>query len=408
MNSTPDQRKAANKWMVLAAFFGVVAISHALWLSLAPLASSLQQSYGVGEEAVSLFLLVFPLLYIVLSLHAGTLIDRRGYRFSVLLGSFLTSAFSILRIADDSFILLLVGQVGVAIGQPYLVNAISKLVADQFKEGQQAMATGIGIAGMLVGMAVGLGLTPVLHERLGFSMTMVVFSVASTVLSFAFWSATVSDARPKASPSASGKIHLASVLRERALTKLCVTWFFAYGAFNGLTTWLEPILKPHGVNPEQAGFTGAAIIVGGIVGCFVLPSIADRWNWQKPLAILSCSVAVALVWPLCTASDMSTLLGLGFALGFFFLPGYPIVLAMSEQAVGSTRSGAAVGLIMLVGNAGAVAVIVLMPLSNAPESGWQNSVFLLLALLGLALAGAINLSSCALRAQQLGSAQAAL
>ena len=137
-------------------YFGVAAMSQMLWLNFAPLVSFIQQKYNVSELAVSSLLLSFPLLYVLLSLHSGTMIDKKGYRYVIILGSVISAVFACVRIFDSNFYILVIGQTGIAIGQPYIINGISKLVSDWFGKEQTAMATGIGTAGMLIGMAVGI------------------------------------------------------------------------------------------------------------------------------------------------------------------------------------------------------------------------------------------------------------
>ena len=71
--------KKPYRWIVLIAFFGVAAMSQMLWLNFAPLVSFIQMKYGVSELMVSSLLLSFPLLYVLLSIHSGTMIDKKGY-----------------------------------------------------------------------------------------------------------------------------------------------------------------------------------------------------------------------------------------------------------------------------------------------------------------------------------------
>ena len=73
-------------------------------------------------------------------------------------------------------------------------------------------------------------------------------------------------------------------------------------------------------------------------------------------------------------------------MGFFFLPGYALLLAMCEEMAGTEKAGAATGMLMLAGNAGAVVVIVLMPLVNGEGALWTNAVYLMLSLLIITLA----------------------
>src|SRR5438552_7364117 len=112
-----------------------------LWLNFAPLLSLIEQRYGVSELEASLLVLVFPLLYIILSLPSGALTDRRGYRFSVGVGAALMAVFSAVRILDQRFAFLLIGQIGIAVAQPFVVNGISKLVSDWFSAEEAVLAT---------------------------------------------------------------------------------------------------------------------------------------------------------------------------------------------------------------------------------------------------------------------------
>lgn len=374
------------RWAVLMAYFGVAAMCQFLWLNLAPLVSFLQLKYQVSELAVSSLLLSFPLLYVLLSIHSGTLIDKKGYRYVIMLGSIISAVFACVRVFDDSFYILVIGQTGIAIGQPYIINGISKLVSDWFDKEEVAMATGIGTAGMLIGMAIGMGLTPALNESLGFQKTMLVFAILSIALTAVFFFLGKENNLVKSKAIALSAIgEIKALLASKNLVILCTITFFALGVFNGLTTWLEPILKPNNVNAEEAGLVGAFLILGGIVGSLIIPTISDKLKVRKPFLALCCLTALFIIYPLCTMGSLTMLYVLGGLLGFFFLPGYALLLSMCEEIAGNEKAGAATGLLMMAGNAGAVVVIAAMPLINGEGSVWTNSIYLMLALMVVAL-----------------------
>ncbi|MGZ4036612.1 MAG: MFS transporter, partial [Bacteroidia bacterium] len=357
-----------------------------LWLNLAPLVSFIQQKYTVSELQVSLLLLSFPLLYVLLSIHSGTLTDKKGYRYAIGLGSIISAVFACVRTFDGNFYMLVIGQTGIAIGQPYIVNGISKLVSDWFSKEESAMATGIGTAGMLIGMALAMGLTPVLNESMGFSSTMLAFGIFSVVLTLVFM-LVAKENHPvsEQAASASAMEEIRQLWSNKNLKTLFITWFFAFGFFNGLTTWLEPIVKPNGINAEDAGMIGACLIIGGIVGSVIIPTLSDKYKKRKPFLILCCVAALLLLYPMCTMSDMTMLYVLGGLMGFFFLPGYALFLASCEELAGAEKAGAATGILMLSGNAGAVVTIILMPVVNGASGSWMNAVYLLFALMVITL-----------------------
>ncbi len=374
------------RWMALMAYFGVAGMSQMLWLNLAPLVSFIQAKYNVSELMVSSLLLSFPLLYLLLSIHSGTMIDKKGYRYVIILGSVISTVFACVRIFDGNFYMLVIGQTGIAIGQPYIINGISKLVSDWFDKKEAAMATGIGTAGMLIGMALGMGLTPVLNESMGFSNTMMVFGIISAVLTLIFILLGKENVSAKIEVVVQSAMEEIKVLLKNSnLRMLFIIWFFAFGFFNGLTTWMEPILKPNGINAEDAGMVGACLIIGGIIGSLIIPTLSDRSKKRKPFLILCCVAALTVLYPLCTMSGLVPLYILGGLMGFFFLPGYALFLAMCEELAGAEKAGAATGLLMLFGNAGAVVTIVLMPVVNGEGGSWMNSVYLLIALMAITL-----------------------
>lgn len=385
MSSTPTLKKSY-RWVVLMSYFGVAAMSQFLWLNFAPLVSFLQNKYSVSELAVSSLLLSFPLLYVLLSIHSGTMIDKKGYRYVILLGSAISAIFACVRIFDDNFYMLVIGQTGIAIGQPYIINGISKLVSDWFDKEDVATATGIGTAGMLIGMALGMGLTPVLNESMGFKNTMIVFAGISIALTALFYILGKENNLVKSKAVAmSAMSEIKLLLTNKNLVILLIVCFFALGVFNGLTTWLEPILKPNNVNAEEAGLIGAFMIVGGIIGSIIIPTLSDKLKVRKPFLALCCLAAMITIYPLCTMSSLNTLYLLGGVLGFFFLPGYALLLSMCEEMAGIEKAGAATGLLMMAGNAGAVVVIALMPIIIGESTLWTNAIYLMLALISIAL-----------------------
>ncbi len=370
---------------VLLAFTLVAGVTQLVWLNFAPMLAYVMARYGVGELEASSLVLVFPLLYVFLSVHAGAAIDRLGYAPVVGRGALATAAFAGLRVFDDHFAVLLIAQLGMAVAQPYVVNGIAKVVTQHFDERHGAMATGIGTIGMFVGMAVSMAATPALVASVGLRATMAVFAVVALVSALLF----VAVARRRAAPADAGAVSGGSVralLRRRDLLPVFALAFLGLGFFNGLTTWLEQILAPNGIDAERAGLVGGVLILGGIVGSAVIPAIADRVGRRKPFVLACTAVAAAAVLPLCTSRDFVFLLGLGGAVGFFFLPAYALLIDLCGELAGPAAAGNAMGILMLAGNAGGVVVIVAMPLVRGDAPDFLPAVWLLFALLVLGLA----------------------
>lgn len=391
MTAPSSPRPLAYRWVVLGLFMLVAGLSQALWLNFAPLMTLVQAKYGVSEELAGTLVLVFPLVYVLVSVPAGTLTDRRGYRFAIGLGAVLMAAFSLLRINETSFWLLLVAQTGIAVGQPFAVNGISKLVAEWFTPAQGAIATGLGTMGMFVGMAAGMAATPPLVEALGYQGAMIAFAALSVAICAAF--VLLAKNHPDAA-KATGAVEqqpsLRSLLKNPQLLLLFVVAALGMGFFNGLTTWLEPILQPNGFDAVKAGAIGGVLIVGGIVGAVVVPALSDLLRRRKPFLIGSVLFSVLALVPAMTSHDETVVMVAAAAVGFFFLPAFALLIDMCATVAGEAAAGGATGLLMLFGNGGGVLVIIAMVVVKGDQPTFARAVTLLFVLLAGAIALALG------------------
>jgi predicted MFS family arabinose efflux permease len=392
MPATATERRSARKWAVLAAYALVTGVSQMLWLNFAPLLTLVEHRYGVSELIASLLVLVFPLFYVVFSVPAGVLIDARGYRYGIGVGVVAMTAFACLRVFDSAFWPLLVGQIGIAVAQPYIVNGVSKLVADWFDEAQGALATGLATMGMFLGMTAGMAATPALVSAGGLRFAMGVFAgitAASALVFFAF--VHPKGAPVHATPGGATPPGFRGLLHDPQLRLLVVLAFLGLGVFNGLTTWLEPIVAAYGIDAEKAGLAGGAILVGGIVGSVVIPAASDALQRRKPF-VLACVVgALATIHPLCSTGSFGLLVALGALHGFFFLPAFALLLDACATIAGAHSAGAATSLVMLAGNAGGVIVVLGMERVKGAGGDFQPSILLLVALLATMLILALRL-----------------
>jgi MFS family permease len=374
------------RWVVLALYAWVAGLSQLLWLNFAPILSSIQSTYAVSESVASLLLLVFPLTYVLLSMHAGSLIDMKGYKFAIGLGCILMAIFSSLRIYTGNFWVLLIAQTGISLGQPYILNGITKLVLDWFPAEHIVLATGLGTVGLFVGMALGLAVTPPLVNAFGLTTTMLIFAVVTCLSSAAFLFFCKSNKSAKAEQQSAGIDtgfwqQLYGKSRNNNLLLLFFISFIGLGYFNGLTSWIEAILAPNGIDSVQAGIVGGILILGGIFGAAIIPALSDHYRKRKPFLLLSIIAATITLIPLCRSHSYSTLMIWAFLQGFFFLPAYALLLDMASLDAGEKWAGSATGVLMLAGNAGGVLAIIILGAMKEQSPDFASALYFLLALL---------------------------
>jgi len=396
--------------VVLGSFMLVGALTQLMWLNYAAITTSTSELtgvaglMGVSESSVTLLATMFPLLYIPVSIPAGIIIDRKGFRYAVLLGAVLTACFSFLRLFTGNYALVLIGMIGIAIGQPFVLNSITKMVAAWFPTEESALATGIATLSLFLGMIVALALTPALLKAFGDSLSglrwlVLVYSVAAAggALLFALFG-KAKPPRPPARTEAElqeedaainwGSLKAIFGLYDFKL--LCAIIFIGNGAFVGILQLTDQILKPKHptINQSTAGFIGAVMVIAGVVGCVVIPALSDRFMRRKPFIVIATAVAIPTVFLLAQLNSTAQIYAVSAVMGFFLFSAYPLVLTFAEETTGHALTGTATSILLLLGNAGGVVLTLVMiamkPLEGGGRVFYWSLVFLVF-LFGVAL-----------------------
>ncbi len=368
------------RWRALGAYLGALVLTQVFWYNFAPLISLLVSRYGVSELAAGWTVMLFPAASLLFSGHAGVLIDRRGYRYSIALGLTVMALAGVVRVTAGPFWLLLVGQAGAAIAVPYIVTGISNFVTDWFAPEQEAAITGLCTIAIFVGMALALAAPPALVSQLGFRGAMAVLAAISCL-----WAAVFPFAvplKPRLDPvhSTPAESGFAPLFRNRNLRVIFASAFLGQGCFNALTTWLEPIWHERGISSAAAGQAGSIVILGGMVGSIVLPRLVDVARRPR-LMLWACLVPAAfLVKPFLWAPSIHQGFGWGALMGFLWLPTLAMTLTILERSAGKHQVGAAAGIFWTAGNAGVLGLTVLLEMLKSSTS-WSTAMNWLIAML---------------------------
>ncbi len=375
------------RWVVLLAFMLVVVVNQLLWITFAPITSSAAQYYGVSDLSIGLLSMSFMIVYIVISIPASWAIDTYGIRVAVGIGAALTGIFGLLRgLWAADYTLVLVSQIGIAIGQPFILNAITKVAARWFPIQERATASGLGSLAMYLGIFVGLALTPYLTIRSGIGAMLVAYGIVSVVAAVVFFG--VARERPPTPPCPPDQEErslvldgLKHTLRQRNFVFLMLIFFVGLGTFNGVTTWIENIVRPRGFSITQAGIIGGVMIVGGIIGALIVPSLSDRYRRRTPFMILALAGATLGLVGITYATGYWLLLAAAFVLGFFLLSAGPIGFQYGAEVAYPAPEGTSNGLLLLVGQISGIVFIFGMDSFKSPETGSMTSP--LVVLIGL-------------------------
>lgn len=375
------------RWIVLLAFMFVVAMNQIAWISFAPITSDAAAFYGVSDLSIGLLSMSFMLVYIVVSIPASWLIDTYGIRVAVGVGAALTGVFGLLRgIFAADYTLVLIAQIGIAVGQPFILNAVTTVAARWFPVEERATAAGLGSLAMYLGLAVALALTPLLAIRAGIGgMLMLYGGVALLAAVVFFLLARERPPTPPCPPDQEARSlvfdGLRDSLRLRDFVLLMLVFFVGLGVFNAVTTWIEEIVSPRGFSSVQAGNTGAAMIIGGIIGAVVMPALSDRYRKRTPFLAAAVLGATVGLLGVTFAGGYGLLLFSAFVFGFSLLSAGPVGFQYGAEVTHPTPEGTSNGLLLLMGQISGIAFIVGMDSFKAADTGSMTAP--LLVLIGL-------------------------
>ncbi len=387
-------RARPGSWRVLGAYVALVSASHVLWISFASVTEKAATAFHTTDTSIGLLVSVGPLCSAALSIPGGALADRYGYRTPLLWAGLATSVFAFARPAAGSFPLLLVLTVGLLLPQPFLINAVADLVNRHFPEEEAATATGVGTMAIFLGISVGLVATPALVDAFGVRGSQLVYAGLSVVALLAFWRIAPSPVPERlVAPEEMGiRQALRRALRSRTLWKLSAALFLGFGFYLGITSWLEEILKPRGIDETGAGLVAGMITIAGIAGSVALGAASDRIRRRKPFLVLAGAVAAPAVWLLGHLGSLGVLLPVAFVLGFFLLAALPIAIAVASEdpSLGTQVGSTAVGVMLLAGNVGGAVVVGVMGALKEAQGSFSGAIAVVTVLAVLTAAVALT------------------
>ena len=378
------------RWLVLAVFGIMASMTQVLWLTFAPITGPAAAFYGKTDLMIGLLSMVFMIVYILAAIPAAWAIDTWGFKAAAGLGAVLSAVFALLRgLFASDYTIVLLAQVGIALGQPLVIGAITKVAARWFPVRERATASGLGTLALYVGPLAAMLLSPRLFLSLGMSRMLVIYGAAMAAAAVLFLA--VAREHP---PTPAGRDErvlmfdgLKSMLRRRDFLLLLAIFFLGLGLFNSVSTWVEDIVRPRGFTVSQAGTLGALMLAGGIAGAIAIPLFSDRTRRRKPFVVLALLGLLPGLIGMTYAAGSALLYLSGFVFGFFLLSAGPIAFQYAAEITHPAPEGTSNSLLILMGQVSGIAFIVGMDALKDPATGSMTMPLLVQAGLMVGAAG---------------------
>ncbi|MCJ7735109.1 MAG: MFS transporter [Anaerolineales bacterium] len=386
------------RWVVLFVFMLVVAINQLMWITFAPITSTATKYYGVSSLSIGLLSMIFMIVYIIVSIPASWVIDTYGIRVAVGIGAVLTGVFGLLRgILAANYTFVLIAQIGIAIGQPFILNAMTTVAARWFPIKERATAAGLGSLAMYLGIVAALVLTPTLTLESQISGMLLIYGIVSVITAVVFF-VFVKELPPtppcRADQEERSLVYdgIKESLKMKDFILLLVIFFVGLGVFNAVTTWIEDIVRPRGFSILEAGNIGGLMIMGGICGAVLIPMLSDHFRKRKPYLVIAVIGATLGLAGVTFATSYWLLLLSAFVFGFFLLSAGPVGFQYGAEITYPTPEGTSNGLLLLMGQISGIVFIIGMDSMKSPLTGSMTlPLVLLIGLLFLSLVFALML-----------------
>jgi MFS transporter, FLVCR family, MFS-domain-containing protein 7 len=363
------------RWVILFSIFPMIVSTEMMWLSLAPVSSMAQSFYGVKSISIDMLSMSYMIMFILFSIPASWVVDKFGFRPSLIIGALLTAIFGTVRaVFADHFTIVLIAQFMIAVGQPFLLNISTKVPANWFPSGERSTAAGILTMAQYVGFAAPMLLSPVLAESKGIPFVLSAFAavaIVSAVVSIVF-----TREKPRIAPPGPvmpkedlSPASIKKLFANKAYLSVLTVCFISIGIFNTVLTVLESILLPHGVSSADAGIIGAVFVVAGVAGAVILPILSDKAGIRIPFFVGSIILLIPAYLGFTFVHSFILLVIIAGLAGFTIMGVAPILFQHGSEVAYPIQEGTSLGMILLMGQISGVLFVFLFDLlKNASHS----------------------------------------
>ena len=315
--------KPSYAWYVLFLLILIYAVATLDRVVIGLLVDSMQRDLALSDAGISLLIgLAFALLYTVLGLPVGILVDR--YRrvpvmvASLLLFSVATSAFGL----ATTFVALFIARLFVGAGEAAVTPTMSSLIADYFRPDLRAKAYSFYMLGGSLGTSLAylvgastIYLSTWLQERSGifgmfrdWQLVFIFCGVAGLILAAVFGLTVREPARRETAQQSAATLGLAQVLRElfvnlnaKKLAYLAIIGGAVMNVFliAAQLSWYPTLfIRVFGMQPAEVGGMLAAVgvpsgVISALSSGFIMAWLVKRGRLDAPLIMM---FAQALIW----------------------------------------------------------------------------------------------------------------
>lgn len=117
----------------MAIFFSLAFVNGMCWVTASPISVPIARAYAQTDVVVSIIPMSYMLVYLFINFPSNWVIDVKGVRKGIVVGAVFTAVGAGIRcLITTHFAFAILGQIICAIGQPFILNAPTKIAVRWF------------------------------------------------------------------------------------------------------------------------------------------------------------------------------------------------------------------------------------------------------------------------------------
>lgn len=356
------------RWVVLFAYALITVVIEIQWLTFAPIAREARNIYQATSFQIDALSMIFMVVFIVVCIPASYAIDTWGIKKGVGAGAVLTGFFAMVKgFYPDHYSTMVIAQTGLAVAQPFILNAATKVARQWFPITERAIAVGIATLAQFLGIIIVMVATPLMvvkgsdgsSDISHILMTYGIVSLAGSLILLCLL-----KEKPPTPPGVETEEPLTvfkgmgHIFRQRDMRLIFPLFFIGLGMFNAISTCIDQICQTKGLSMDQSGLVGGMMLIAGLVGAVILPLLSDMLKKRKLFIVMAMVGMTPGLMGLTFSSNYTVLLISSFIMGFFLLgAGAPVGFQYSAEVTMPAPESTSQGLILFIGQVSGVLFI---------------------------------------------------
>ena len=378
--------------------FGMYYVNRFNYSPMIPL---LKADLGISNAQAGWLMALFFISYTIFQLPAGFLGDRFGPRKVLTWGAVISIAGNLIFSQATSFGILSLGQLVNGLGQSMGWTSSLKLIVSWFPRSRRATAIGLFATCVTGGSSVGIWLSGLLGDHLGWRSSFIIPPVLMAMVALLFWLMVKNNPREKGLPDFDDEIYLerqiendprsrlSLVLTNRILWSVALVYFcFVYVQF-GCLVWMPSFLKEgYAMSVDRASTITALVLLPGVCASPLAGFLSDHYfgGKRKPLILMGMLILALSTFLLSREVSITLAAGLLAIVGLMIIMPDVLLAAYPSDILSRKLSATGMGFLTTFTS---IAGIITTPLSGKIIDLFDSYAAVFFSFAVVALAGAL-------------------